>query len=154
MTGQTPKIQRWGAFKADLAATAKGGAAPAGAGGLVVESVDALMRLLTPENRELLRIIRDEKPVSVAALARRTGRAEPNLARTLGKLEAVGLVEFQPGARRRTPVTRARAFRVEVDPFGQNDRIEVAGSAGWGEASSAAFAGVWENPDDAVYDDV
>ncbi|WP_293907630.1 helix-turn-helix domain-containing protein [Phenylobacterium sp.] len=150
MTGRTPRIQSWTAFKQDLVATAKGGKAPDAAGGPVVESVDVLMRLLTPENRELLRIIRDEKPESVASLARRTGRAEPNLARTLGKLEAVGLVEFRRDAGRRAPVTRAGVFRVEVDPFSQNDRIEMSGAGGWG---GAAFAGASESPEDGGYDE-
>ncbi|MBX3484797.1 MarR family transcriptional regulator [Phenylobacterium sp.] len=121
-----PKVQSWTAFKNDLLTAAKGAPAPADAGSLVVESVDALMRLLTPENRELLRIIRDEKPQSVAALARRTHRAEPNLARTLGKLEAAGLVAFRQDGRRRAPITLARRFSVHVDPFSTNDRIEVA----------------------------
>lgn len=120
------KVQSWAGFRRDLLAAAAGGPAPQGAGGLVVESVEALMRLLTPENRELLRIIRDEKPPSVAALARLTRRAEPNLARTLGKLEAAGLVGFRQDGRRRAPVSLARRFSVHVDPFGPHDRIEVA----------------------------
>jgi predicted transcriptional regulator len=121
-----PKVQSWTAFKNDLLAAAKGAPAPANAGGLVVESGETLMRLLTPENRKLLRIIRDEQPESVAALARRTHRAEPNLARTLGKLEAAGLVTFRQDGKRRAPVTLARRFVVYVDPFSANDRIEVA----------------------------
>jgi predicted transcriptional regulator len=120
------KVRSWEGFKNDLLAAAEGGHAPANAGGLVVESAEALMRLLTPENRELLRIIRDEKPQSVAALARLTRRAEPNLARTLRKLEAAGLVAFRQEGRRRAPVSLARRFSVHVDPFGPNDRIEVA----------------------------
>ncbi|MEO8926187.1 MAG: helix-turn-helix domain-containing protein [Caulobacteraceae bacterium] len=126
MPNAKPKVQSWAAFKSDLIAAAKGAGAPAGAGGLVVESAEALMRLLTPDNRELLRIIRDERPASVAALARLTHRAEPNLARTLGKLEAAGLVAFRQVGRRRAPMSLARAFSVHVDPFGLNDRIEVA----------------------------
>ena len=120
------KVQGWEGFKNDLLAAARGGAAPASAGGLVVESVEALMRLLTPENRELLRIIRDDKPQSVAALARLSLRAEPNLARTLGKLEAAGLVELRHDGKRRAPVSLARRFSIHVDPFSPNDRIEVA----------------------------
>ncbi len=118
-------MQSWAGFKTDLLAAARGEPVPAVAGGLVVESVEALMRLLTTENRELLRIIRDEQPPSVAALARRTHRAEPNLARTLGKLEAAGLVGFRQDGKRRAPVSLARSFSVHVDPFGPNDRIEV-----------------------------
>jgi predicted transcriptional regulator len=120
-----PKVQSWAAFKSDLLEAARGGPKPANVGGLVVESVEALMRLLTPENRELLRIIRDEQPDSVAALARLTHRAEPNLARTLGKLEAAGLIEFRQEGRRRAPVSLARHFAIHVDPFSTNDRIEV-----------------------------
>jgi len=120
------KVRSWTGFKSDLLTAAQGGPAPAGAGGLVVESAEALMRLLTPENRELLRVIRDEKPQSVAALARLTRRAEPNLARTLGKLEAAGLIAFRQEGRRRAPVSLARCFSVHVDPFSPNDRIEVA----------------------------
>ena len=99
MTMAKPKVQRWAGFKTDLLAAAKGGPAPAGAGGLVVESAEALMRLLTPENRELLRVIRDEQPQSVAALARLTHRAEPNLARTLNKIEVSDIsVSINDGA--------------------------------------------------------
>lgn len=53
--------------------------APADAATVSFESAEALLRLLTPENRELLRIIRDEKPQSVAELSRRTKRAGPIL---------------------------------------------------------------------------
>ena len=102
------------------------GPAPSDAGSLVVESVEALIRLLTPENRELLRIIRDEKPQSIAALARLTHRAEPNLARTLGKLEAAGLVGFRQEGSRRAPISLARRFSVHIDPFVQEDQIEIA----------------------------
>lgn len=120
-----PKVQPWSAFKDQLLSAASGGTAPPDAGGMVVESLNALMRLLTPGNRELLRIIRDEQPPSVAALARRTNRAEPNLARTLGKLEAAGLVTFRREDKRRVPVSLAQAFRVEIDPYGPHDRIEA-----------------------------
>ena len=42
-------------------------------------SLEALLRLLTPENRALLAAIRDRKPRSIAELAEITGRAAPNL---------------------------------------------------------------------------
>jgi len=78
-----------------MRAVARGeSAAPADAAVPGIESAEALIRILTPENRSLLRTIRDEKPQSVAAQARLTARAEPNLLRTLAKLEAFGLVEM------------------------------------------------------------
>ncbi len=108
MLEANPRVQSWAGFKSDLLAAAKGQPAPASAGGLVVESGQALMRLLTPENRELLRVIRDEKPPSVAALARITHRAEPNLPH-LGQARGGG-----PG---------------HVPPAGQAARAGVAGPA-------------------------
>ena len=39
--------------------------------------------------------IRDKKPQSIAELADLTGRAQPNLTRTLGKLEAIGFVRLK-----------------------------------------------------------
>jgi predicted transcriptional regulator len=86
-------------------------------------SAAALLRLLTPENRALLGIIRDRKPQSVAELASLAGRAPPNLTRTLGKLVAVGLVQMKVGRRRKAPLATARRFRIVVDPCSAADRI-------------------------------
>ena len=92
------------------------------------QSFEALMRLLTPENRELLAIIRDRKPQSIAELAQLSGRAAPNLTRTLSKLEAVGFVRFQEDERRKIPIAVIQKLHLEIDPFSQNDRLEIASS--------------------------
>lgn len=84
------------------------------------------MRLLTPQNRELLAIIRDKKPQSIAELAALTGRAQPNLTRTLGKLAAIGFVRLQNIDRRKVPTTIIHSLRINIDPFSQNDRLELA----------------------------
>jgi predicted transcriptional regulator len=121
------KIQRHKDLRAEMKAVARGEKpAPADAARQSFESADVLLRLLTPENRILLRIIRDEHPKSVADLARLSKRAEPNLLRTLGKLEAFGLIEMQSEGRRRVPVSRINKLSVEIDLFSQNDRFEVA----------------------------
>jgi predicted transcriptional regulator len=99
--------------------------APDYAGMQTFESVEALTRLLTRENRELLAIIRDRKPQSIAELAEITGRAQPNLTRTLAKLEAVGFIRMETIERRRVPTTTVHRLRVEIDPFSQNDRFEL-----------------------------
>lgn len=101
-------------------------AAPKDAGGVSFESVEALMRLLTPENRALLAVIRDRKPQSIAELAGFVGRAPPNVTRTLSKLEAIGFVRMKSVKRRKVPVTSIRPFRISVDPFSVNDRLEMA----------------------------
>lgn len=87
------------------------------------ENAAALLRLLTCDNRDLLRMIRDEKPQSVAELARLTGRAEPNLFRTLDKLVAVGLVEMRDKGRRKMPVVNDVKFRIDIDPFEDADTL-------------------------------
>jgi predicted transcriptional regulator len=100
--------------------------APADAAEPSVESAEALLRLLTPDNRSLLRTIRDAKPQSIAELARLTKRAEPNLLRTIGKLEAFGLLEMRTINRRRVPVAKVGMLHVEIDPYDMRDRIEAS----------------------------
>lgn len=125
MTGY--KIQNHTDLRNEMKAVARGErSAPIDAARPSFESAEVLLRLLTPENRTLLRLIRDEHPQSVADLARLSNRAEPNLLRTLGKLEAFGLIEMRSEGRRRVPVSRVKKLSVEIDPFSQNDRFEVA----------------------------
>ena len=78
---------------------------------------------MTAANRGLLATIRDEKPQSVAELARMTGRADPNLLRTLGKFEAIGLLEMRQVGRRREPTVVVGKLVVEIDPFVMAHRI-------------------------------
>ncbi len=121
------KVQSHAALREEMKAVARGEKrAPKGVGGTSFESVEALMRLLTPQNRELLAIIRDKKPQSIAELAELTGRASPNLTRTLGKLEAVGFVRMKSVERRKVPITVVRSLNIKIDPFSLNDRLKVA----------------------------
>lgn len=120
------KVQRFSDLMTEMRAVAGGEiAAPADAAAPSVESAEALLRLLTPDNRNLLRTIRDVKPQSVAELARLTNRAGPNLLRTLGKLEAFGLLEMQTVGRRRVPRATVGVLHVEIDPYAMQDRIEA-----------------------------
>ena len=89
-------------------------------------SVRAVVRLLTPENRQLLALIRDHKPQSVAELVALTGRAQPNLTRTLAKLEAAGFITMKTVGRRRTPSVAVKKIVVEIDPYSERDRLRVA----------------------------
>jgi predicted transcriptional regulator len=123
------KIQPMKNLIAEMRAVARGEvAAPPDAASPSIESAEALIRLLTPDNRSLLRTIRDAKPQSVAALARLTNRAEPNLLRTLNKLEAFGLLEMRMVERRRVPTATARILHLHIDPYAMADRIEAAPS--------------------------
>lgn len=122
------KIQSLQSLRDEMRAVARGERpAPADAAMPSFDSVDVLVRLLTPENRELLAIIRDRKPQSVAALAKMTGRAQPNLTRTLAKMEAAGFVRMKAvGGRRKAPSVTIKKIVVEIDPYSDRDRLSVA----------------------------
>jgi predicted transcriptional regulator len=120
------KVQPMAELEAEMRAVARGErSAPADAAQPSFDSAAALLRLLTPENRSLLRTIRDARPQSVAELARLTNRAEPNLLRTLGKLKAYGLLDLRTVNRRTVPAIRVGIVRVEIDPCAMADRVET-----------------------------
>ena len=85
-----------------------------------------MIRLLTPENRQLLAAIRDRSPQSIAELSEITGRAAPNLTRTLTKLEALGFVRMKTVKRRKVPTSVVRTLHLKIDPYSLNDRLEFA----------------------------
>ena len=87
-------------------------------------SVDALMRLLTPENRGLLATIAREQPRSVSELALRSGRDQGNLSRTLDRLAQAGLIRLVPEGREKRPEMLRRRVRIELDLAA--DRAEYA----------------------------
>ena len=124
---KNPKIQNLRSLREEMKAVARGKrAAPPGAGKPSFNSVEAVVRLLTPDNRRLLALIRDRKPRSVAELAAMTGRAQPNLTRTLGKLEAVGFITMKAVGRRKIPSVAVKKIVVEIDPYSDRDRLRVA----------------------------
>jgi predicted transcriptional regulator len=124
MTGY--KVQDLSALEDEMRAVARGERVPpADAAAPSFESVEALARLLTPENRRLLALIRDCRPQSVTALADLAGRAEPNLLRTLEKLRAAGLIRLEQHGRCKVPVTVIGRIVVEIDPYSTNDRVRA-----------------------------
>jgi predicted transcriptional regulator len=121
------KIQNLTSLEREMRAVARGErSAPADAAKPSFNSVAALVRLLTPENRHLLALIRDRKPRSVAELVQMTGRAQPNLTRTLAKLEAAGFIRTKAIGRRKAPSAAIKKIIVEIDPFSERDRVRVA----------------------------
>jgi predicted transcriptional regulator len=120
------KVQTLADLEAEMRAVARGEKpAPVDAALPSVESAGALLRLLTAENRRLLRTIRDKRPRSIAQLAKLTNRAGPNLLRTLSKLASVGLIELKTVNRRKMPVSTVTKLRIEIDPYDMSDQIEV-----------------------------
>lgn len=121
------KVQSLRALREEMKAVARGErSAPADAAKPSFNSVDAVVRLLTPENRQLLALIRDRKPQSVAELVEMSGRAQPNLTRTLAKMESAGFITMKTTGRRKTPSVAVKKIVVEIDPYSDRDRLRVA----------------------------
>ena len=121
------KVQNLRSLREEMKAVARGERlAPAEARKASFNSVEAVVRLLTPDNRRLLSLIRDRKPKSVAELAVLTGRAQPNLTRTLAKLEAAGFIRMKIVGRRKAPSAAVKRIVVEIDPYSDRDRLRVA----------------------------
>lgn len=121
------KVQSLRSLRDEMRAVARGTRpAPADAGKPSFNSVEAVIRLLTPANRRLLAMIRDRKPRSVADLVQMTGRAQPNLTRTLAKLEAAGFITMRTVGRRKAPTASIKKIVVEIDPFSDRDHLRVA----------------------------
>lgn len=122
------KIQSMKQLKAEMLAVAKGTRQPpVDAGQMSFDSVEAVMRLLTPDNRQLLAVIENSKPASVADLARLVGRAESNVSRTLSRLVAGGFVRLKPGAgKAKVPEVAIHRLTVDIDICRFEDRVAVA----------------------------
>lgn len=122
------KIQSMQNLKKEMLGVARGERkAPADAAQPSFESVEAVIRLLTPENRHLLAAIDKNKPQSVADLARLVDRAEPNVSRTLSKLEACGFVRLRQGVgKAKIPEVAIHRLTVDMDICKLVDRVAVA----------------------------
>lgn len=121
------KIQSLRALRDEMKAVARGErAAPKDAAAPSFNSVEAVVRLLTAENRELLALIRDRQPQSVADLAQMSGRAQSNLSRTLAKLESAGFIAMKMEGRCKKPNVAVKRILVEIDPCSDQDKLSVA----------------------------
>ncbi len=121
------KVQNLRSLREEMKAVARGERPPpVDAGKPSFNSVDAVVRLLTPENRQLLAIIRDRRPQSVAELVAMSGRAQPNLTRTLAKMESAGFITMKAVGRRKAPSVAVKKIVVEIDPCSDRDLLNVA----------------------------
>ena len=77
-------------------------------------SMRSLAEVLSDENRALLRVIRDAKPASLAALAQMTGRKPSNLSRTLKTLANYGVVEIRREKKVIRPIAKATEFLIRA----------------------------------------
>ena len=78
------------------------------------ESMESLGQILSGQNQQLLRVIRDSHPNSLTELEKISGRKKSNLSRTLRTLSNYGIVDLvrEKGVVR--PVVKATEFMVEL----------------------------------------
>ena len=77
------------------------------------ESLQSMSQILSSQNQELLRVIIEKEPQSLKELEVLTGRAKPNLSRTLKTLEQYGIVELEKVNNALVPTVKATRFSVE-----------------------------------------
>ena len=77
-------------------------------------SLESLAKVLSSDNRELLRIIAEQKPESLQDLAESAGRAKSNLSRTLKTMEQYGLVHLETKNGRLVPRVEHDKLALEV----------------------------------------
>ena len=92
-----------------------------------------LSTLSSPGNLELLRIINQEQPASVSQLVARTGRAQPNVSRSLQLLARHGLIRLEREGKEVRPVAIARSIDVDLAAGTCTPVHELRRSAATGE---------------------
>lgn len=73
-----------------------------------------LLAALSNESLELLRILLQERPATVGELVALTGRAQPNISRSLQLLSSLGLVRLTRVGREVHPEPIAASVRVDL----------------------------------------
>src|SRR4051794_26640724 len=86
-----------------LLAAARGEGPPITEDAKVWMAPEALLRLLTTDNRKLLTMMANEPPRSGSALAERVGGDEGNVSRAIASLVHVGIVRLVPEGREKRP---------------------------------------------------
>lgn len=75
---------------------------------------EALERVLTAKNIELLRMVATEHPDSIRELARLVDRDVKNVSTALGRLEELGLVEFDQSGRAKRPTVWYDEVQIDI----------------------------------------
>jgi predicted transcriptional regulator len=78
------------------------------------ESLDSVAEVLSPENRELLKVIVEKGPNSLKTLSDLTGRKSQEVSKVLQRLARYGIVEFRKESRALKPIVKATEFQVVV----------------------------------------
>ena len=78
-------------------------------------SIESFARVLSDRNRELLKLIHEQQPDSLAELAEISGRQKSNLSRTLKTMEHYGLVHLKKGGPKGRLVPRVPYSHIKLD---------------------------------------
>ena len=77
------------------------------------ESLNSMSQVLSSDNQNLLKVIIEHKPRSLAELEKLSNRKKSNLSRTLKTLERYGIVELSKKEGRLVPKVMATDFKVQ-----------------------------------------
>jgi predicted transcriptional regulator len=77
-------------------------------------SLESLAKVLSAKNQALIALIAEKKPESLAELEKLSGRAKPNLSRTLKTMARYGLIELTEEERRIVPRVLFDRVKFEV----------------------------------------
>ncbi len=77
-------------------------------------SMESLAKVLSDNNRQLLKIIAESKPANMTELAELSGRQLSNLSRTLKMFESYGLIKIQITAKEKRPMARLASFNIQI----------------------------------------
>ena len=77
-------------------------------------SMKSLSEVLSDKNRELLKIIVEQEPKTLAELSVLSGRQPSNVSRTLKTLERYGIVETKKHNRSKQPIVKALDFDIQL----------------------------------------
>ena len=77
------------------------------------ENLQSMAQVLSSENQQLLKIIKEKNPTSLKELEIATGRKRSNLSRTLHTMSRYGIIDLVKHNRTVQPVVKATDFKIE-----------------------------------------
>ena len=77
------------------------------------ETLQSMAQVLSRENQQLLKIIKEKNPASLKELEIATGRKRSNLSRTLRTMSRYGIIDLVKHNRTVQPIVKATDFKIE-----------------------------------------
>lgn len=77
------------------------------------ETLQSMAQVLSSENQQLLKIIKEKNPTSLKELEIATGRKRSNLSRTLHTMSRYGIIDLVKHNRTVQPIVKATDFKIE-----------------------------------------